>query len=54
VEQKMDPLKGCNKRPAVSMFEKEDGKSTSLKNKNSLKMDFLNYNQDKHSLIDKN
>ena len=36
------------------MFEKQDDKSTSLTNKNSLKMENFNYNWDKHSLIDKN
>jgi hypothetical protein len=38
VEQKMNPHKGKNKRPAVLMFENQED------NDNSLKMDFFNYN----------
>ncbi len=50
----MNPLKGRNKQPAVLMFEKQDGKSASLTNNNSLNMENFNYDRDKHSLIDNN
>ncbi len=36
------------------MFEKQDGESASLTNNNSLDMEKLNYDRDKHSLIDDN
>ena len=38
------------KRPAVLMFEKNDGESTELTNDNMLEME--NFNYDRHSLID--
>jgi hypothetical protein len=54
VEGKMTPQKGRKKRPAVLMFEKEDGESASLTNENSLEMENFNYERDRHSLIDEN
>ena len=39
IERRVNSFKGQNKRPAVLMFEKQDGKSTDLTNNNSLEME---------------
>ena len=54
IERKVNSYKGQNKRPAVLMFEKQDGKSADLTNDSSLAMENFNYDRDKHSLIDEN
>jgi hypothetical protein len=46
------PPKGRNKRPAVLMFEKDDGENIDQTNDNILDME--NFNYDRHSLIDEN
>jgi hypothetical protein len=44
----MDPRKGRNRRQAVLLFEKQE------ENNDSLKIEFFNYNRDKHSLVQTN
>ena len=46
IERKGNTFKGRNKRPAVLMFEKQDGESADLTNENSLEMENFNYERD--------